>query len=429
MYAYQERALAHVQKYARCALFLEPGLGKTRVAIEALKDFPKPAIVLAPKRVIEHTWPDELKKWSPNTKFVSLSVNNGKRALAYNTDADVYLLNYELLDRMFGAEGEFVWKFPTVIIDESTKIKNRATKTFRALRRHAGKWQRLIELTGTPSPKSLEDLWTQVYLLDRGERLGRTLTAFRERWFRQGYCAWDRVPLPHAQREIQEKIADICLSMRADDYLNLPEMIVQDIKIELSPPAQAAYKELKRKLILEVADTEITALNAAALTTKLLQLTSGKIYDVSGKSQLIHTAKMDALQDLIEEVGDENLLIVYAFKSELESLRKFGVVELRDSHNIVERWNAGKISLLAIHPASAGHGLNLQQGGHHVCWTTPTFNLEWYSQTNARLYRNGQTKPVVIHRLVAAGTVDEHVLQSLESKTIVQDLLMRALKG
>jgi len=426
LYPYQERALAHVLNNPRCALYLEPGLGKTRISIEAMKQFPGPALVLAPKRVVEHTWPDELRKWS-DLRWVSLAVPSHLRRRAYDTPADVYLLNYELLDRMFGKEGEYEWKYPTVIIDESTKIKNRATKTFRALRLHAAKWQRLIELTGTPSPNGLEDLWSQLYLIDRGQRLGRTLTAFRERWFRQGYTVWDRVPLPHAQREIEGLIADVCLSMSSAEYLNLPEMMVQDITVELPARAMYLYRELRRKMVLEIQGTEITAMSAAALTNKLLQATSGRIYNTSGAPVGLHTAKLDALADLIEELGSERLMVAYAFKSELEGLRKLGAVELRDGPDVVARWNAGKLPLLAIHPASAGHGLNLQHGGHHICWTTPTFNLEHYLQTNARLHRNGQPRPVIVHRLVAAGTVDEYVLEALENKTSTQDLLMQAL--
>lgn len=426
LYSYQERALAHAINNSRCALWLEPGLGKTRISIEAIKQLPRPALVLAPKRVIEHTWPDELRKWSDLT-WESLAVPSAARRRAYNTQADVYLLNYELLDNMFGKDGAYEWRYPTVIIDEATKIKNRATKTFRALRLHAAKWQRLIELTGTPSPNGLEDLWSQLYLIDRGQRLGRTLTAFRERWFRQGYTVWDRVPLPHAQREIESLIADVCLSMSSAEYLDLPDMLIQDIKVELPARAMDQYRELRRKMIVEIEGAEITAMSAAALTNKLLQATSGRIYDMDGAPVGLHTAKLDALTDLIDELGTERLMIAYAFKSELEGLRRLGAVELRDGPEVVARWNTGKIPLLAVHPASAGHGLNLQHGGHHICWTTPTFNLEHYLQTNARLHRNGQSRPVIVHRLVAAGTVDEYVQEAMEHKSMVQDLLMNAL--
>jgi len=409
-------------------LFLEPGLGKTRVSIEALAKLPRPVLIIAPKRVIDNVWPEELEKWAPHLTWVSMSDTPAKRAASYAQDVDVYLINYELIDKCFGATGLFKWKFATLICDESTKIKNRATKIFKALRHNAAKIQRLVLLTGTPSPKSLEDLWGPLYLIDRGERLGRTLTAFRDRWFVRGFTQWDIKPRPQAQVEIQDRIKDVCLSMTSKDYLGLPDILFQDIIVDLPDHARAVYEELKRELTIEVGDDRVTAMTAAAMTNKLVQLASGSVYAEDKTTIKVHRAKIDAMVELIEALGDSPLLVAYNFKSELAALREIGAVEFRDATDSAARWNAGKIPLLAIHPASAGHGINFQAGGNHLVWFSPTYNLELYAQANARLHRNGQTKPVVVHRILAAKTLDHLVINALANKSGVQELLMKALK-
>lgn len=428
LYEYQARALVHVLSNPRCALFLEPGLGKTRISIEAIKQLPKPVLILAPKRVIDNVWPEELAKWAPELTWATMSDTYPRRAKAYAQDVDIYLLNYELLDKCLGASGAFKWKFKTLICDESTKIKNRATKIFKALRFNAAKISNLILLTGTPSPRSLEDLWAPVYLIDRGQRLGRTLTAFRDRWFIRGFTQWDISPRPSAQVEIQSLIKDVCLSMSTKDYLGLPPAITQDIAVDLPAAAQDVYRKLKQELTIEIEGEQITAVTATVMTNKLLQCASGAMYSETGQTVRIHQSKIEALKELIESLGDTPLLIVYQFKSELEALREIGVVELRDNKNSVDKWNRGEIPLLAIHPASAGHGLNLQHGSNHMVWTSPTYNLEHYDQTNARLHRNGQTKPVIIHRIIANKTTDLIVYKSLINKSNIQTLLMNSLR-
>lgn len=428
LYQYQEAARDHILATPKCGIFMEPGLGKTPTTIEALKRLPKPALVLAPKRVIDHTWPTELKTWWPEARVVNMALPREKRAEALRQPADVYLLNYELVAKVFGKGGEHKFRFPTLVLDESQQVKNRATNLFKALRYNATRYERLIELTGTPSPKGLEDLWAQVYLMDRGERLGNTLTAFRQRWMTQGKEHWQRTMRKHSGKEIHDRIKDICLSMKAEDYLQLPEMIVQDIRVDLSRDARRAYETLREDLVIQVQGHDISAPTAANLTNKLLQLTGGTIYADNGTILCHNTAKQEAFVDLMDQLGDEPLLVVYQYKPELEWLRQLGAVELRDSKDTVERWNAGKIKLFAIQPASGGVGLNLQHGGGHLCWTTPTFNLGHYIQTNKRLHRVGQKRPVFIHRLIANDTVDEAVIDALEFKTQVQDALMEALQ-
>lgn len=425
LHRYQENAVDHILIHPKCALFLEPGLGKTAICIEAMKYLPKPILIIAPKRVIQYVWPAEFKKWNSEYDFVSLSVGQDARKAAYLECKPVNLINFEIVNTVFD---NYEWIYKTLIIDESTRVKNHATKIFKILKRLSNKCERVIELTGTPSPRGLEDLWSQIYLLDRGDRLGKTVTAFRNRWFKQGYCAWDRKPLPGAQDEIQGRILDLCLSMKSSDYIDLPPMITQDIVITLPSKAMVEYNILKKQMVADINNTEITALTAATLAMKLLQITSGVVY--SSKKDLIksNVVKLETLAELIEDLGDENLLIVYQFKSEMDGLRKMGIPEIRDNPGIINKWNERRIKAMAIHPASAGHGLNLQSGGSHICWTTPTYNLEYYQQTNARLHRQGQTKPVIIHRIIASGTIDEHVINCLEGKNSLQNTLMEALK-
>ncbi|MGV1017461.1 MAG: SNF2-related protein [Fluviibacter phosphoraccumulans] len=427
-YPYQARAIAHGLKHARCGLFLEPGLGKTRISIEVVKQLPKPIIVLAPKRVIDHTWPSELAKWWPECRWLSLADGPDSRLINYGLDADMYLLNFEMFAKMFGKDGEHKWRYPTVIIDESHNVKNRDTFLFKALRYNAGKIRHLLELTGTPAPKSLEDLWAQVFLLDRGQRLGRTITAFRQRWFAPGAERYQRHMRPAAQDQIQSRISDICMSMTAAEYLDLPEFMTQDIVVDLPPKARIFYDKLKEDLVAKIGEEQITAMTAATLAGKLLQVTSGNVYNENHQSVHSNTAKLDALRDLQESLGDLSLLVSYQYQHELEALRKLGAVELRDAPDTVRRWNKGQIKMMAIYPSSGGVGLNLQDGGHHLVWTTPTYNLGHYIQTNARLHRTGQTRPVVVHRLVAAQTIDRHVYSALARKASVQEALMDALE-
>ena len=427
LYPYQKRAVDHVLKNKRCALWMEMGLGKSAVTLTALKDLPKPAIVLAPKRVVDHVWEDEASKWYPEAKVVSVVGTPSARTAKLRTPADIFVINYELLSWLL-ENGE--WRWPTVVLDEATRVKNQSSKLFKGLRKVAGSWQHCIQLTGSPAPNGLIDLWGQMYLLDRGARLGKTVTAFRNRWFRPDYMGWSFDPLPHAQEEIEFLCADLCISMSAEDYLDLPDMMITDIQVDLPKDARRQYDKLKDDLVAVVDNELITAMSAATLIGKLLQLTSGAVYDESGKVLSSHSTKVDAVEEIVSTLSGENVVVVYQFKHELEALReRFPQgVEVRDNKNTVKDWNNGKIPMLFIHPASAGLGLNLQHGGRHMIWTTPTWNLEHYQQTNARLHRRGQTKPVMIYRVVCNDSADQRVIGAIGSKDAVQTALLDALK-
>jgi SNF2 family DNA or RNA helicase len=387
-------------------------------------------LVLAPKRAAEHTWPAEFKKWAPGIKVNTLVGSSpSKRQQIINAGHDVLICNYELFPKTLGGQP---LSFATVICDESHKLKSRTTLSFKLLRANISRFSHVVLLTGTPSPNQLEDLWSQLFLIDGGQRLGKTLTSFRERWYTQGHMTWDRKPKAHARNEVEARIKDVCLSMSAEDYLTLPPMIVNDVVVSLPPKARAVYVALKKELTLEIAqDEQLTAVHAAALTSKLQQISSGAAYADSGSTVRLHEEKLDAVDELLQELGEENLMVVYQFKSELAALRERfpQLVELRDAHDVVDRWNAGRIKMLAVHPASGGTGLNLQGGGRHIVWTNPTYNSEHWTQTNARLHRTGQTNgPVIIHRILAEDTVDMAVIKSVSNKLDVQSLLMEALK-
>lgn len=403
------------------------GTGKTRVSIEAIRAAWMPALIVAPKRVIDHTWPDELLKWWPECEWESLATAPKRRAAILSRPApQVTLINYELLPTLLDS-GQ--WRWPMVVLDESTRIKSRASVAFKTLRKSRGRISRMVQLTGTPSPNGLTDLWSQLYLLDGGERLGRTLTAYRERYFRQDFMGYRYTPLPGAQQQIEALCADLCLAMRTEDYIAMPPMTEIDVTVDLPAPARAAYRAMQRDLVAEIGSATVTATTAATMLGKLTQITSGAVYDEAGAAHTLHSAKLDALADIVD--SGEPALVVYQYRHELAALRQRWpeVVEVRDSADAIARWNAGEISLLAVHPASAGHGLNLQRGGRLIVWLTPTYNLEHYEQTNARLYRNGQTAAVVVYRIAAADTVDQRVLDALRTKGGAQSALIGALRA
>lgn len=423
LYAHQQRALAHTEQHDRCALWMGCGTGKTLVAIEAIKRAWMPALIVAPKRVIDHTWPSELAKWWPDCDWVSLATTPAKRdEILRQPPPEVTLVNYELIPKLCK------WQWPMVVLDESTRIKNRASQTFKALRSVSKRIDRIIELTGTPLPNGLMDLWSQLYLLDGGERLGRTITAYRERYFTRDYSGFSYTPTKTAQRDVESLCRDICLTMRTEDYIDLPALTVLDVEVDLPASARKVYDSMRKELVAEICGAPVSAVSAASMADKLLQITSGTVYGEDGTPHALHTAKLDALDDII--AGGEPVLIVYRYRSELEALRQRypHLVELRDSKDTVDRWTAGGIALFAIHPASAGHGINLQHGGRIAVWMSPTYNLEHYEQANARLYRNGQTRPVTIYRLLATASIDARVVSVLSGKSDTQSALLEALK-
>ena len=397
--------------------------------------------MIAPKKVAEGTWTREKDKWD-HTRILRVSPvlgSQAKRIRALNTPADLYIINREnvcwLVDYYRNS-----WPFDMVVVDESSSFKSHSAKRFKALAGVSGKIDRMVELTGTPSPNGLEDLWSQVYLLDGGERLGKRYTQFRERYFqpdRRGAdgMVYSYAAKPGTEQSILDKISDICISMKAEDYLQLPDITYHEIPVELDAKAEKAYRELERKMVLELPEEEeISVTSAAALSNKLLQLANGAVYDEDRSVHEVHGCKIEAFLELVESLQGKPVLVFYNFQHDRERILKalsgsgLRVRELKTTRD-EDDWNAGQIDVLLAHPASSAYGLNLQQGGNHVVWFGLTWNYELYTQANKRLHRQGQTEKVIIHHLVCTGTRDEDVMRALEKKDDVQNWVMESLKA
>lgn len=426
--------------------WLDMGLGKTVCTLTALHELKyhrfsiRKALVIAPKKVAENTWSAEAAKWE-HLQDLRLSVVLGtakQRIAALCEPADVYIINREntqWLVRYYGRN----WPFDVVILDESTSFKNHQAKRFKALKAVRPRIARLIELTGTPSPRSLMDLWAQVYLLDGGERLGRTISVYREIYFvpdkRSRTTIFSYALKDGAEEAIYKQLSDICISMKSEDYLELPDRIDHDIPVVLDAKAAKAYQQLETNMLLEVGEEEIvTAASRATLTGKLLQLCNGAVYTETGDVIPIHDCKMEAFLETLEQLQGQNVLVYYYFRHDrdriLAALEGTGrVVRVYKGAQEERDWNAGRIDVLLAQPASCGYGLNLQDGGHHIVWFGLTWSLEEYQQANKRLHRQGQKYPVIVHRLIVKGGMDEDVIKSLESKDASQDALIEALKA
>lgn len=436
LHAYQVQGVEHLWSNPRAGLWFEPGLGKTSTVLQALRPEHLPVLVVAPKRVAQTVWPPETKKWRPDLTTVAAVGTLTQRTKALASGADIIAMSCDSLGDLAGGHD-----FRTVVIDESSKFKDQSTARWRHGRRVCREADQVWELTGTPSPNGYMDLWAQLYLLDRGERLFDGIGKYRTRWFKPGLvlqngkvARYDLVP--GAKEAIEEALSDICLSQRAVDHLDLPPVTHNEISIPLPPAAAKAYEELREELATTVDEQDFLAANAAVATNKLSQLTAGFLYpdkdDHDGETLDIHTAKISALTDLIDESGSP-VLVFYRFTWELERIRAaVPSIEVLDTNAeaTVKAWNAGEIPVLLAHPQSAGHGLNLQEGGHTIVWTTPTWSSEEFEQANARLARQGQTEPVVIHHLVAdvPRSVDAAALRAVHKKVQVQDALKDVLK-
>ncbi|WP_330412719.1 DEAD/DEAH box helicase [Enterocloster citroniae] len=399
-------------------------------------------LVIAPKKVAEGTWTREADKWD-HTKMLRVSPvlgSQAKRIKALNTPADLYIVNREnvvwLVDYYRNA-----WPFDMVVVDESSSFKSHSAKRFKALASVGNHIERLVELTGTPSPNGLDDLWAQIFLLDGGERLGKRYTWFRERYFQPDKRGADGMVYsyeakPGSEEGILEKISDICISMKAEDYLQLPDITYHEIPVEMDPKARKAYTDLEREMVLQLPEDEgdISVTSAAALSNKLLQLANGAIYDEDRNVHEIHNCKIEAFMELIESLQGKPALVFYNYQHDrtriLKALEKTGlrIRELKTPQD-EDDWNARKIDILLTHPASSAYGLNLQQGGNHVIWFGLTWNYELYTQANKRLHRQGQTDKVIIHHLICTGTRDEDVMQALQRKDDVQNWVMESLKA
>lgn len=441
---YQKRAIDLAVRLPKLGLFLDMGLGKTVITLTAIQELMynrfevSRVLVIAPKRVAEDTWTREHAKWDhlKELKISKVLGDERQRVRALQEDADVYVIgrdNVIWLTDCYFQQMRKGWLFDMVVIDELSSFKNPQAKRFRALRRAMPFTKRVIGLTGTPSPNSLIDLWAELYLLDRGERLGATLGEYREKYFRpgarSGYVVYKWEPFRNAQKEIEEKISDICVSMSAADYLELPERIDNIIPVQLSPAEMAAYRKMETEQLLQIGGNDIAALNAAAVMNKLLQIANGSVYSVDGEVIRIHRAKLDALAE-ITDTADSPVLVFYSYQHDLAAIQsRIRDTRVLESAEDIADWNAGKTHVLLAHPASIGYGLNLQEGGHIIVWYGLTWSLELYQQANARLHRQGQEKPVIIHHLIAEGTVDEDVMDALRRKDTSQASLLAALKG
>jgi SNF2 family DNA or RNA helicase len=391
-------------------------------------------LVIAPLRVARDTWPSEIKKWD-HLKGLTYSVAVGTEAdrkAALMQTADVYIINRENVDWLVNKSG-IPFDFDMVVIDELSSFKSYQAKRFKSLLKVRPKLKRIVGLTGTPSSNGLMDLWAEFRVLDLGERLGRYITNYRNTFFRpdkrNGEVIFSYKPLPGAEQQIYDRIGDITISMKSCDYLKLPECVINEVPVVMDEKEMAVYDKFREDMVAKIKDTEIDAANAAVLSGKLLQMANGAVYDEEKNSLHIHDRKLDALEDLFEGANGKPVLIAYWYQHDAERIKaRFPVRKIKTSKDI-EDWNAGKISAAIIHPASAGHGLNLQSGGSTLIWFGLTWSLELYQQTNARLHRQGQTDTVVIHHIIAIGTIDEQVMKALRKKEKTQDALIDAVRA
>lgn len=437
---YQRYAIEYIKTHPVAAVLLDMGLGKTSITLTAMMDLlfdsfeAHRILVIAPLRVARDTWPSEIEKWQ-HLQLLTYSVVVGteaERKAALSRSADIYIINRENVQWLV-EQNSFRFDFDTVVIDELSSFKNHQSKRFQSLMKVRPGIRRIIGLTGTPSSNGLMDLWAEFKLLDMGKRLGRFIGVYRNTYFmpnkRNGQIIYSYRLLPGADEQIYRQISDITISMKAGDHLKMPELVMNNYTVELSDSERERYEELKQTLVLQLPEAEITVANAAALSSKLLQMANGAIYDEEKNQLHIHDRKLDALEDLIEGANGKPVLVAYWFKHDLDRIRqRFSVREIKTSADIRD-WNAGKISVAVIHPASAGHGLNLQAGGSTLIWFGLTWSLELYQQTNARLWRQGQKGTVVIHQIIADGTIDNRVLKALQSKEKIQTGLIDAVKA
>ena len=439
-HSYQEYAIRYIETHPISALLIDMGLGKTSITLTAIRNLLFDSfevckvLVIAPLRVAKNTWTDEIKKWEHlSTLTYSLIVGNeNERLSALNEQTYIYIINRENVDWLVNKSG-YKFDFDMVVIDELSSFKNHQSKRFKSLMKVRPLVKRIVGLTGTPSSNGLMDLFAEFKILDMGKRLGYFIGQYRNTYFKpdkmNGPIVYSYKPLPNAENAIYEKISDITVSMKANEYLKMPELLTSNYVVELSNSEKNQYDEMKKSLVLEITDGEITASNAASLSNKLCQLSNGAIYDDEQNIVEIHDRKLEALEDIIESMNGKPLLIAYWYRHDLERIKsRFSVREIKTNEDISD-WNDGKIPVALIHPASAGHGLNLQNGGSTLVWFGLTWSLELYQQTNARLYRQGQKNTVVIQHIITKGTIDEQILKALQKKNKTQADLIDAVRA
>lgn len=437
---YQKYATNFILENPISAVLLDMGLGKSVITLTAIFDLcldsfkVSKVLVIAPLRVARDTWPLEINKWD-HLKELNYSVaigNEKQRKTALKEKSNIYLINRENVDWLINESG-IPFDYDMVVIDELSSFKSHQAKRFKSLLKVRPKVKRIVGLTGTPSSNGLMDLWAEFRLLDMGERLGRFITHYRNTFFepdkRNGLMIFSYKPKAGAEDKIYRLISDITISMKSTDYLKMPKLIINEVPVTLSEKDQKVYEKFKKDLVLPLQNEEIDAVNAAALSNKLCQMANGAVYGEDKKIFEIHDKKLDALEDLIEAANGKPVLVVYWFKHDLERIKKrFNIREIKNSVDIKD-WNNGIVSVALIHPASAGHGLNLQTGGSTLIWFGLTWSLELYQQTNARLWRQGQKETVAIHHIITKGTIDEDIMKALENKEIGQEALLKAVKA
>lgn len=443
---YQKYAVRYIEDHPISAVFLDCGLGKTSITLTAIHDLMfdsfeiSKVLVIAPIRVAQHSWPDEINKWDhlQNLRYSVVVGTAAERKAALQKQSDIYIMNRENVGWLVEESGVKM-NFDMIVIDELSSFKNHQTKRFKALMKLRPKVKRIVGLTGTPSSNGLMDLYAEFRLLDMGERLGRFIGQYRNTYFqpdkKNGYIVYSYKPLAGAEDAIYKKISDITISMRAADHLKMPKLVNSEYVVQLSDSEKEKYTELKKELILELPDGEVTAANSASLSNKLSQIANGAIYDDNGETVNIHERKLDALEDILEAANGKPIMVAYWFKHDLERIKArlqklhipFSAMDKPDS---IRKWNSGELPVALIHPASAGHGLNLQAGGSCLVWFGLTWSLELYQQTNARLWRQGQTSStVVIQHIITKGTVDERIMTALQEKDETQSALLDAVKA
>lgn len=451
LHSYQIAAYKHIINNPYCGLFLEMGLGKTISTLTAIEklifDYAEISrvLIVAPKRVVETVWTEECNKWD-HLKNIKVSLVLGtkeKRVEALNRNAHIYVISRDNIAWLVSLYGGFSLPFDMLVLDELSSFKSHKAIRFKAMRNVRPAFQRVVGLTGTPAPNGLINLWSQLYLIDRGQRLEKTITRYREKYFRpgktNGHIVYKYDLLEDSEKLIHEKIGDICISMKTVDYLDMPERVDNVIKVKMPEALKKQYDDFEKHKVLELFTPEevgdnkdITVVNAAALTNKLLQFANGAVYDEDKDYHEIHSLKIEALKDLIEEANGQPVLIAWSFRSDLarllKALKEYNPRELKGEKDITD-WNEGKIQVLLAHPASAGHGLNLQYGGHTIIWYGLTWSLELFQQFNARLYRQGQKHTVIINYILLEGSCDYDVLNALKAKDKKQESLMQAIKA
>lgn len=453
LHNYQKACVQHIIDNRYCGVFLDMGLGKTVSTLTAINTLMYDyceigrVLVIAPKRVTESVWQEEAEKWGhlQHLSFSKIIGSEAQRMKALNTEADIHLISRDNIAWLCALYGGGPMPYDMVVIDELSSFKSHKAQRFKALRSCRPFLRRLVGLTGTPAPNGLIDLWPQMYLIDRGDRLEKTITRYRDKYFKpgktNGHIVYSYTLCENSEKLIHQKIGDVCISMKADDYLTMPLRTDNYIELRMPPALLQKYQEFEKESVLEVIDSdgdksEVSAVNAAALSNKLLQFANGAVYEVTPegdrKVHEVHDVKLDALKDIVEDANGQPVLVAWTFQFDrdriMEHLKAYKPRELKTNKDI-EEWNAGKIQVLLAHPASAGHGLNLQAGGNIIVWYGQTWSLELYQQFNARLYRQGQQKGVVVNHLVVKGTHDMDVIRALQSKDKKQNNLMLSIKA